>query len=183
MFGVDIIALLICIGQPLLALFTAFQAIILVLYAANSSVRTPTSVAASALVVPDALGLLLLSHAEHFRSLWPSNTINSYLFITLLFDIARTRTLWIQHAPKLIASVFSAMLAVKVFIVITEAAEKRKILLSQYQNVSPEATSGIYSRAFFWWLNDIMTTGFQRVIHEKYLFSLEDELSSIVLKK
>ena len=69
MFGVDIIALLICIGQPSLALFTAFQAIILVLYAANSSVRTPTSVASSALVVPDALGLLLLSHAEHFRSL------------------------------------------------------------------------------------------------------------------
>jgi hypothetical protein len=62
------------------------------------------------------------------------------------------------------------MLAVKVFIVITEAAEKRKILLSQYQNVSPKATSGIYSRAFFLWLNDIMTTGFQRLSTKKTCF-------------
>jgi hypothetical protein len=56
MFGGNVIALLIYILQPLLALFTAFQAIILVLYAANSSVRIPTSVAASALAVAEALG-------------------------------------------------------------------------------------------------------------------------------
>jgi ATP-binding cassette subfamily C (CFTR/MRP) protein 1 len=136
----------------------------LVLYAVNSSVRTPTALAAAALVVIDALGLLLLSYAEHFRSIRPSSIINTYLFVTLLFDIARTRTLWIQHSPKPIV-------------------EKRGILLSQYQDVSPEATSGIYSRAFFWWLNKIMTTGFRRVIRVEDLFPVEDDLGSIVLKR
>jgi ATP-binding cassette subfamily C (CFTR/MRP) protein 1 len=157
--------------------------VILILYAANSSVRTPTSLAAAALVFADALGLLLLSHAEHFRSVRPSSIINTYLFVTLLFDAARTRTLWIQHAPTPISAVFSAMLAVKLVITIAEAVEKRKILLSEYQNISPEATSGIYSRASFWWLNEIMTTGFRRVIHEEDLFPVEDEISSIVLKR
>ena len=80
--------LLMYIDQALIAVFTVFQAAILVLYAAHSSVRTPSSVAAAALVVADALGLLILSHAEHFRSLRPSNIINSYLFMTILFDIA-----------------------------------------------------------------------------------------------
>jgi ATP-binding cassette, subfamily C (CFTR/MRP), member 1 len=169
--------------QALIAIFAAFQAAILVLYAANSSVRTPSTVAAAALVVADAIGLLILSHAEHFRSLRPSNIINSYLFITLLFDIARTRTLWIQHAPKPIASVFSTTVVIKLFMVIAEAVEKRKILSPRYANASPEATSGIYNRAFFWWLNKTMSTGFRRVIHEDDLSPLDDVLSSIVLKK
>lgn len=161
----------------------ALQATILVLYVANPSVRTPTALAAAALVVIDALGLLLLSHAEHFRSIRPSNIINTYLFVTVLFDIARSRTSWIQHTPKPIAAVFSAMLAVKIIVAVTEAVEKRGILLSQYHDVSPEATSGIYSRAFFWWLNKIMMTGFRRVIREEDLFPIEDDLSSIVLKR
>ncbi|RDW82931.1 cyclic peptide transporter [Coleophoma crateriformis] len=166
-----------------LAVYIALQAALLVLYAANSSVRTPSSLTAAVLAVLDALGLLLLSHAEHFRSLRPSDITNTYLFITLLFDIARTRTLWIQHAPKPIAAVFSAMLAVKLSVAITEAVEKRGILLLPYRHVSPEATSGIYSRAFFWWLNKIMMVGFRRVIRDEDLFPLEDDLSSIVLKR
>ncbi|KAH6677594.1 hypothetical protein B0J14DRAFT_584680 [Halenospora varia] len=48
------------------------------------------------------------------------------------------------------------MLAVKLMVAVTEAVEKRDILLSQYRDVLPEATSGIYNRAFFWWLNKII---------------------------
>jgi len=75
------------------------------------------------------------------------------------------------------------MLAVKLVIAITEALEKRDILLPEYQNSSPEATSGIYSRAMFWWLKKIMSTGFRRVIHEQDLFPMEDEITSVVLKE
>jgi hypothetical protein len=155
----------------------------LVLYAANSSVRTPASLAAAALVVADALGLCLLSHAEHVHSIRPSTIINIYLFITLFFDIAHTRTLWIENAPKSIAAVFSVTVIIKFIVAIMEATEKRKILLAQYQNENPEATSGIYSRASFWWLNALMTIGFRRVIRKEDLFPMEDEMSSSVLGK
>lgn len=157
--------------------------IILVLCAANSSIRKPIPVIAATLVVADAFGLLLLSHTEHTRSIRPSSIINIYLFVTILFDAARLRTLWIQHAPKPLASVCSATLAIKVIIAITEAMEKRKILVSQYKNVSPEATSGLYGRAFFWWLNKILGIGFRRVIQDSDLFPVEDEISSTRLKK
>lgn len=139
--------------------------------------------AASTLLVADALGLLLLSHREHIHSTRPSSIINTYLLVTILFDTARMRTLWIQHAPKALAILSSATLAVKLIIALTEAVEKRSILLSHYQNDSPEATSGIYSRALFWWLNRIMRTGFQRVIQDVDLFPIEEGISSAVLKK
>jgi ATP-binding cassette subfamily C (CFTR/MRP) protein 1 len=153
----------------------------LILYAANSSVRTPASLAAGALVVADALGLCLLSHAEHVHSIRPSTIINVYLFITLLFDIAHTRTLWIEHAPKSIAAVFTVTVIIKFIVAIMEATEKRKILLAQYQHKNQEATSGIYSRALFWWLNTLLTIGFRRIIRKEDLFPMEDEMSSSVL--
>jgi len=164
-----------------LALFTCFQAAVLILYAANSSVRTPASLAAAALVVADALGLCLLSHAEHVHSIRPSTIINVYLLVTLLFDIAHTRTLWIENAPKSIAAVFTVTVIIKFIVAIMEATEKRKILLAQYQNKHPEATSGIYSWAFFWWLNTLLTIGFRRIIRKEDLFPMEDEMSSSVL--
>lgn len=165
-----------------LAVFTVLQAAILILYAANSAVRTPTTVAASALVFADAIGLCLLSHAEHVRSIRPSAIINAYLFITLIFDVARARTLWISGAPTAIAAVFTVATIVKLLVAVAEAVEKRRILLSPYQNVSPETTGGLYSRSFFWWLNTLMRTGFQRTINENDLFPIEDEMGSSYLR-
>lgn len=165
----------------MIALFTVLQCTLLILYATNSSVRKPVALAAAALVLLDGLGLCLLSHFEHVRSIRPSTIINAYLFTTLLFDIAQTRTLWIQDAPTSIASTFTATVAVKFLVAIMEATEKKKILLARYQNTSPEATSGIYSRAFFWWLHPVMSTGFRRIIKDEDLFTIEEDMSSRVL--
>lgn len=155
----------------------------MILYATNSHVRSPASLAAAALVLADALGLCLLSHLEHVRSIRPSTIINTYLFVTLHFDIAHTRTLWVEDAPIPITAVFTVTVAVKFVIAIMEASEKRKILLTPYQNANPEATSGIYNQAFFWWLNTLMTIGFRRIICVDDLFPIEDEMSSSVLGK
>jgi ATP-binding cassette, subfamily C (CFTR/MRP), member 1 len=67
-------------------------------------------------------------------------------------------------------------------ILITEAIEKHGILLDRYQNSSPEITSGIYSRSFFWWLNKLMTTGYRRVIQNEDLYPIDDEMKSAFLQ-
>ena len=67
-------------------------------------------------------------------------------------------------------------------ILIAEAIEKRSILIDRYRNSSPEVTSGIYSRSFFWWLNTLMTTGFRRVIQNEDLYSIDEEMSSAFLR-
>lgn len=162
--------------------FASMQTVLLILHALNPSLRTRATIAASALTLLDALGLCLLSHSEHIRSVRPSAIINVYLLLTLPFDIARARTLWIGGATRSIAAVFTSTLGVKIMILITEAIEKRGILLDRYQDSSPEVTSGIYSRSFFWWLNKLMTTGYRRVIQNEDLYPIDEEMKSAFLQ-
>lgn len=168
--------------QLFLIVFTMLQTVLLILDAQNPSLRTRATIAASALTLLDALGLCLLSHLEHIRSIRPSAIINIYLLLTLPFDVTRARTLWLGGATRSIAAVFTSTLGVKIMILITEAIEKRGILLHRYQDSSPEITSGIYSRSFFWWLNSLMTTGYRRVIQNEDLYPIDEEMKSIFLR-
>jgi len=154
------------------------QTVLLILHTTSTSLRTRATITAAVLSLIDALGLCVLSHIEHLRSIRPSTIINAYMLLTLPFDIARTRTLWIDNSTQSIAAVFSSTLAVKLLVLVTEAIEKRHILLDRYQSTSPEVTSGIYSRSFFWWLNTLMTTGFQRVISNDDLYPVDDNMNS-----
>jgi ATP-binding cassette, subfamily C (CFTR/MRP), member 1 len=125
------------------------QTALLVLYAIKPTLRTRATLAAAVLTLVDALGLCLLSHAEHLYSIRPSAIINVYLLITLIFDIARARTMWLEDGGmKSVAAVFSSAIGVKVMVLSIEAIEKREILLERYRYSSPEVTSGIYSRKF-----------------------------------
>lgn len=54
-----------------------------------------------------------------------------------------------MDGDRSIATVFNGSLIVKLLVLVTEAMEKRDILLSRYQHHPPEATSGIYSRRLF----------------------------------
>jgi ATP-binding cassette subfamily C (CFTR/MRP) protein 1 len=135
------------------------QTVLLILHTINPTLRTRATLGAASLTLIDSLGLCLLSHAEHIHSVRPSAIINVYLLITLPFDAARCRTLWIDGATRSLAAVFTSTLGIKIMILIAEAIEKRDILLARYRYTSPEVTSGIYSKSFFWWLNGLMTTG------------------------
>ena len=139
--------------------FAAIQTVLLVLQTVYSAVRTRATLAAASLTLIDALGLCYLSHAEHMHSIRPSALISIYLLVTLPFDIVHCRTLWLNGETGPVAAAFSSMLGVKIMILVTEAIEKRAILLVRYQDSSPEVTSGIYSRSFFFWLNSLMTIG------------------------
>jgi len=135
------------------------QAVLLILHTLNSTLRTRATLAAASFGLIDAISLCILSHTEHIHTVRPSALINVYLLVTLPFDVARCRTLWIDGATKSVAAVFSSTVGVKLIILVAEAIEKRNILLDRYRYSSPEVTSGIYSRSFFWWLNTLMITG------------------------
>ncbi|KAF7857097.1 uncharacterized protein EAF02_011330 [Botrytis sinoallii] len=161
-----------------LGVFTIMQTAYLVMNATTSTLKTRATIPAAALLLVDALGLFALSHIEHLHSVRPSALINVWLLLTLPFDMARARSLWLVHANNPTAAVFTSGLGVKIMVIIAEAVEKRHILLDRYRNASPETTSGIYSRSFFWWLNTLMTTGFQRVIKNEDLYPIGEEMSS-----
>ncbi len=127
-----------------------------------------------------------LSYVEHDRAVRPSSILNTYLFITLLFDVTFTRTLWLRAADDfnyVIAYVSTAAVAVKAIILVLEALEKRRLLRPEYKAYSPEATSSIYNRSFFWWLNCLFRLGFGRVLDVDHLFPLDKHLEAPYLHK
>ena len=69
-------------------------------------------------------------------------------------------------------------LALKCCILVLEAISKRKILLAPYQDLPPEATSGIYNRSVFWWLTPLFRLGFKKNLDLKDLDDLDESLRS-----
>ena len=139
--------------------------------------------AAAVLTALDAVALGALSHMEHLRSVRPSLIINLYIFFTLPLDAARARTLWLRGQSLDLAAAFTSTVSIKLVVLIVEAFEKRAILLAQYRDVSPEATSGIYSRSLFWWVNPLLRDGFRKVLTDEDLYPVDDNMRSEVVEQ
>ncbi|KAE9574644.1 ABC transporter [Colletotrichum fructicola] len=136
------------------------------------------SVAAAVLGVLDALALGVLSHTEHVRSIRPSTIICVYLVFSLAFDAVQCRTLWLLPGLQKLAAVFTASLTVKLAMFMLEVQGKRRFLIAALRNLSPETTSGIIGRGFFWWLNGFMTRGFKATLSPAALYDIDDGLRS-----
>jgi len=145
-------------------------------------VPTRTSVAASAVSLVCTLGIALFSFIEHRHTVRPSTLLGVFLFCTLLFDIAHTRTLWLrvgEWSSRVIASVSTAAVVIKAVILTLEAVGKRRLLAPEYRVLPPEATSGIYNRSFFLWLNPLFRSGFSRILDIDDLFALDKHLEAV----
>ena len=156
----------------------------LILWAtAPPATRTRASLAAAALALLSTVSLCALSYAEHARAVRPSSLLSAFLVATLLFDIARTRTLWLRAAAdhttgRTIAYVSVAAVVVKAVVLVLEAVAKRRLLRPEYRACPPEATSGIINRSFFWWLNPLFRQGYRRVLDLDDLFVIDKHLAS-----
>lgn len=153
----------------------------LALWARPTAVRTRASIPSATLPLISSLVFCVISYAEHRQATRPSSLLNSYLFSTLLFDIAHARTLWLRGADNIgraIASLAIAGVVVKAVILVLEAWEKRSVLRSEYRAYPPEATGSIYNRYFFWWLNPLFVQGFRRVLVIDNLLTLDKKLGA-----
>ncbi|KAE9376415.1 ABC transporter-like protein [Stipitochalara longipes BDJ] len=164
----------------LLTIFSILQ-IVNIVEVSRSPLRTSASIPAAVLALVAALSLSGLSYFEHTRNIRPSTIINAYLLLTLPFDAAQLRTRWLRGDDLAASGVASSVLAIKLLVLISEAIEKRKILSTPYTDSSPEATSGLYSRGVFWWLNSLFRLGFRNVVNEDDLFTVDRDLKSEAL--
>jgi hypothetical protein len=161
--------------------FLGLQVAQTALWALPGADRTLASIASNAVLCAGALFLAALSYAEHTRSVRPSFILNTYLLCSLLFDVARARTLWLRYVDtynEVIAIVTTVAVGAKLLLVLLEAVEKRNILKTEFAGYPPEATAGFYNRALFWWLNPLFRIGYSNVLSVKDLFILDKVLSS-----
>ena len=156
---------------------------LVILWSRHSAVKTRASVATAVLTLVGFLLLPFLSYTEHQKTVRPSLIVNAYLVFSLLFDAARTRTLWLQQYNRNIAITFTFSVAVKCVLLILEATQKTHLLPVEYKPIyPPEAVSGIISRSLFWWLNQLFFSGYSTTLHLGDLFSLDKHLIASYLQ-
>lgn len=123
---------------------------LLILWSIQKKYQTATPTAAAALSLVDGFVIGVLSYSEH-KSLWPSTLLLVYLSISLLFDIARVRTLWLLQPT--IGAVLTASVTVKAIMLVLEAREKREWLNAEVDSqIGEEELSGVLNQGFLWWL-------------------------------
>ena len=165
-------------GQVLYTVLGAVQVALTALWAKSPATRTRASLPNSVIGLVGALCLLVLSVVEHHRSVRPSLIIEFYLSASILLDAARVRTLWLRDDNASIAAVTTLLLAIKVLLLLIEAIPKDKILRPESKPGSPEATSGLFGKSFFLWLNPLFLVGFSRSLSVDDLVPLDKHLKS-----
>lgn len=168
--------------QILCLLLILSQIGFLILCTHASTVTTRASLPAAALSFAASVSLLGLSYAEHVYSYRPSTVLNLFLLFSILFDGARTRTLWLQGYNRSAAIAAIVATVLKIVILAVEAIEKRGFLRPQYRALPPEVTSGIFSRWAFWWQLPLFRAGFSKKLEIEALFPLGKHFKSSYLQ-
>ncbi|KAF7622110.1 multidrug resistance-associated protein [Aspergillus flavus] len=138
-------------------------------------------IASSVLQLISALFMLTVSVVDHSRSPRPSMLLNSYLFLTLLLDIARVRTLFLSsdHGSEIVySSIFCASVGLKTTILLLEACQKTRWVTWDATKHSPEETSGIFSLSVFFWLNKLFFAGYRHIFTIESLYPLDSTFSA-----
>ncbi|KAF2873543.1 P-loop containing nucleoside triphosphate hydrolase protein [Massariosphaeria phaeospora] len=156
----------------------AFDLALLILWVKQSLPKNRASVPSAILNFIGALVLCLLSFFEHLRTIRTSFLLNIYLLVTILFDATRSRSYSLVSNLETISVLFTTRVGVKLFLAIFEARGKRSILLPEFASCPPEAVSGVYSGALFWWQNELFRKGFSNTFTVDDLFHLDKHLRS-----
>lgn len=174
-------------SQLCLAALTAINLSMMVLCILKSQRLRAFFLSSAAVAFISALCLIPLSHLEHVKSPRPSMLLSIFLSLTLLLDIAQTRTLWLASnntAESTFCRLFTSAVVIKAVCFGLESQHKSKWLRwTDSKQHSPEEWSGFYVLGVFSWLNALFLTGYRKTLTLADLYPLDPALSSEVLQK
>lgn len=142
-------------------------------------------ISSSAVTFVSALCIFVLSYLEHSRSPRPAIILSAYLSLTLLLDVAQTRTLWLASVSSdddTFSGIFTAAVVIKALMIALEARHKTLWLDWDTKEHSPEETSGMYSIGAFAWLNRLFLTGYSKILILDDLYPLDQSMASAGLQ-
>ncbi|KAI0843264.1 P-loop containing nucleoside triphosphate hydrolase protein [Hypoxylon sp. FL0890] len=164
-----------------ICVYGGLQLSLLVLSVLRSRNSKALFVSSSALSVSSAVCMVVVSHLEHSRSPRPSNLLNAYLLVTILFDVAQTRTLWLastNHDELTFSRLFTTAVSIKALLLIIESQHKSKWVRWDAKQHSPEETSGLFDLGAFLWLNRLFLMGYKKVLTLDDLYPLDQNMAS-----
>lgn len=134
---------------------------------------------AASVDVVATLGLCVILHAEHRHALRASALTGLYLAATAVFDVAESRSFFKRDLVTL-GRLSEASACVRILLLGLEEVPKVNLIIDPIiRNASgSEATSGFWSRTFFFFMGPIFRIGFRRTIRMEDLTPIGIEFSS-----
>lgn len=124
---------------------------------------------------------LPLSFLEHGNAVKPSALLGSYIALTILFDIAQSRTAWLtilntRHIS--IAGLFSASVGIKLVILCLEAIPKTRWMKWIPSEHSPEESMNMFSHGLWSWVNKLLLSGNRSILDVNALYPLDARMKA-----
>jgi ATP-binding cassette subfamily C (CFTR/MRP) protein 1 len=111
--------------------------------------------------------------------------LNGFLFLSMLFDIAQARSLWLSassYNETTYTRLFTATIAVKAVVIILESVQKKRWLGWDAKDHSPEETAGLYGLGAFIWLNSLFLRGYNKLLTMDDLYPLDQQMLAVRLE-
>ncbi|CEJ87424.1 hypothetical protein VHEMI04411 [[Torrubiella] hemipterigena] len=162
----------------LAASIAVLELVILVVYLQSTVARDDTAIGIHVAVVVASLFVCVLSFFEHGRSVTPSTILILYLFASIA-----CQSLQLQQNGLDNLEILYADLVLRFALLIMELSSKSAYLRHPYSELSPEQTTSSVSRAFLFWLNDLILLGNSKLLSRADLPRLDDGLRSSPLRE
>ncbi|KAI0142611.1 ABC transporter type 1, transmembrane domain-containing protein [Hypoxylon sp. NC0597] len=164
-----------------ICIYGGLQISLLVLSVLKSRNFKTLFVSSSVLAFTSAVCMVVVSRLEHSRSPRPSNLLNAYLLVTILTDVAQTRTLWLastNYDEFTFSRLFTTAVSIKALMLVLESQHKSRWVRWDAKEHSPEETSGLFGLGAFLWLNRLFLTGYKKVLTLDDLYPLDQNMAS-----
>jgi ABC-type multidrug transport system fused ATPase/permease subunit len=144
---------------------------------------TQCSLVSGVLNVVAAVFTVALSLLAHYKSHRPSILLCSYLFLSVLSNVARCQELWFateESNDVTFAAVYTVLIVVQLLFLGTNSKWRMSWLGWEAKDHSPEETSSIFSLALFSWLNSLLLRGYRGVLSVDDLYPLDPAIATQV---
>ncbi|KAJ5936393.1 hypothetical protein N7454_005028 [Penicillium verhagenii] len=165
--------------------YTILQFALLIVSTVQPRELPKLSIAAGALSFVAAVVLAALSFLEHSRSTRPSILLAVFLFVTVLCDVVEVRSLWLRahtYYDLNYVKLFVATTLWKAVLIFLESVHRQSWLRWDWEEHSPEESSGLYGLGTFLWLSPLFMSGYKKVLDISDLFPLDNSVSVEALK-
>jgi ATP-binding cassette, subfamily C (CFTR/MRP), member 1 len=162
--------------QLLTVAIAAVEFAALVLYLTSTPLPDRSLIAHNAVSFAAALAVCQLSFFEHGRSVKPSTLLIFYLLASVICEGVLLRSFY--HGNSATLHVLTVAFGFKFLFLILESTNKRSYLREPYKELPVEQTVSVLSRAFLFWINDLILLGNSKLLTYSDLPSLNDGLKS-----
>lgn len=124
-----------------------------------------------------------VTYTEHLHSFGSSTPFSLYLLATMLTDITRSRSYFLRDELHAVGALAAAAAGTKLLLIASREISKKPLVMDDKlrSEISPEATSGFFSKILFLFAQRMLAIGFRTQILNNDLNHLDPEFSPELL--